>query len=97
MKIIPINDEVLIIPIKKNKTTGGILLPPTADDDSTMVGNVVSTGNGILLNDGRYAPLPVRAKDVVIYDRRTATVIAEDDNIFHFVKSGNIYGKLVKD
>ena len=48
------------------KTTGGIIIPETAESRDTKIGTVVSVGEGIYTNDGVKIPMQVKVGDKVM-------------------------------
>lgn len=96
MEIEPINEEILIAPKERNEqTSGGLFLPQTSETPRAAVGEVLATGDGVLLQDGRWVSPPVRPGDVVIYDSAAITAIKdENDRELHFVRINNLYGKV---
>jgi chaperonin GroES len=63
----PLADRVLIQAEKEiTKTTGGIIIPETAETRDTKIGMVVSVGDGIYTNDGVKIPMTVQVGDKVM-------------------------------
>ena len=63
----PLGDRVVVRREESEETTsGGILLPDSAKDKPAR-GEVVSVGNGKLLDDGTRGALQVQAGDQVIF------------------------------
>lgn len=82
MNIKPLHDKVIIEPIEvENKTSGGIVLPSSAQKKSTR-GKVLATGIGTMLSNGDIKPLNVKAGDTVIfsegYSVKTETIDNKD-------------------
>ncbi len=89
VKLQPLGDRVVVEREEAEaKTAGGIVLPDSAKDKPTR-GVVVSVGDGRLLDDGRRAPLQVKAGDRVLFTKwggdaikvgdRELTLLREDD------------------
>ncbi len=67
LKLQPLGDRVVIERDEaETKTAGGIVLPDTAKDKPTR-GTVVSVGDGRLMNNGKRAPLQIKAGDKVLF------------------------------
>ena len=81
MVLKPINDKILIKPVKteKNKTASGIFIPDTAND-KPQIATVIAVGNGRLLENGEYSPLIVKDGDKIIYSKFAGTEIQLEDN-----------------
>lgn len=75
MNVRPLDDRVLIKPLEaETKTAGGIVLPDTAKEKSQR-GRVVCVGSGKLLDDGKRAPVALKAGDVVLFGKYAGTEI----------------------
>ncbi|HTF56007.1 MAG TPA: co-chaperone GroES [Planctomycetota bacterium] len=69
MKLRPLADNVVVIPLEAaDKTAGGIILPDTAKEKPTK-GEVVAIGSGRVLGNGRVVPLAVKVGDRVLYGK----------------------------
>jgi co-chaperonin GroES (HSP10) len=63
----PLADRVLIeSEVVQEKTSGGIIIPETAEQRDTKIGIVVSVGEGIYTNDGVKIPMSVKPGDKVM-------------------------------
>ena len=69
MKLIPVNDKIIVKPLTKEEevTEGGILLPDTVDSGKLMEGEVVSVGKGMYSANGTLIPVVVKEGDRVLY------------------------------
>ncbi len=71
----PLDDRVLVQPCEAEETTsGGIILPDTAQEKPQR-GQIVSTGPGKLLDDGKRGDMNVEVGDEVIYGKYSGTEI----------------------
>lgn len=67
IKLQPLGDRIVLRREESESTTaGGIVLPSAAQQQSSR-GEVVSVGNGRLLEDGSRAPLQVKPGDRVLF------------------------------
>jgi chaperonin GroES len=67
MKVVPLNDKVLVKRLEaEEKTAGGILLPDTAREKPRQ-GKVLSVGEGKRLENGTRAPFQVKVDDRVLF------------------------------
>jgi chaperonin GroES len=67
MKVVPLNDKIVVKRLEADeKTAGGILLPDTAKEKPRQ-GKVVSLGEGKRLDNGKRAPFQVREGDRVLF------------------------------
>jgi chaperonin GroES len=67
LKLEPLGDRVVLERDEsEEQTSGGILLPNSAQDKPAR-GRIVNIGNGRLLDDGTRAPFQVKVGDQVIF------------------------------
>ena len=67
MKVVPLNDKIVIKRLEaEEKTAGGIVLPDTAKEKPKQ-GKVVSLGDGKLLENGKRASFQVKEGDRVLF------------------------------
>jgi chaperonin GroES len=75
MAIKPLEDRVLVKPIEaESKTASGIYLPETAKEKPVR-GEVVATGPGKRLDNGKRAEMSVRRGDTVVYGKYAGTEV----------------------
>ena len=78
MKLEPIGDKVIIKRLDPEvKTTGGILLPDSAQERPRQ-GRVLSVGDGRLLKNGTRVPHQVREGDRVLFGAYAGTEVVVD-------------------
>ena len=67
MKVVPLNDKIVVKRLEaEDKTAGGILLPDTAKEKPRQ-GKVVALGDGKLLDSGKRAAFQVKEGDRVLF------------------------------
>jgi chaperonin GroES len=67
MRIRPLNDRVVVMPLEElAKSAGGIVIPDTAAQKPVR-GEVVAVGRGKRLKDGSLRALDVKTGDKVLY------------------------------
>ena len=67
MKVVPLNDKIVVKRLEaEEKTAGGIVLPDTAKEKPKQ-GRVLSLGDGKLLEDGKRASFQVKEGDRVLF------------------------------
>ena len=70
MKIKPLNDNVIIKPIREDEMTkSGIVLPDTVDKEKPERGEVIAVGEGKLLESGQRSPMSVKVGDKVMFKK----------------------------
>lgn len=78
MKIVPLNDKIVVERLEADeKTAGGIILPDTAKEKPKQ-GKVISLGDGKLLDDGKRAAFQVRAGDRVLFSSYAGNEVTVD-------------------
>ena len=94
MKFRPLHDRVLIRRVDPEaKTTGGIIIPDTAQE-KPMQGKVVAVGKGKRLEDGRLQPLGVKVGDKVIYGKWSGTEVKLNGKDHVILKEEDLFGIL---
>ena len=90
----PLADRVLIKKDKREeKTPGGIIIPETADDKrAALMGTVVATGPGRLLDNGQRLEPRVKTGDKVLYGKYAGTSLMIDGEQLVVVREGDIFG-----
>jgi chaperonin GroES len=67
MKLVPLNDKIVVKRLEaEEKTAGGIVLPDTAKEKPKQ-GKVLALGEGKMLDTGKRAPFQVQDGDRVLF------------------------------
>jgi len=67
MKVVPLNDKIVVKRLEaEDKTAGGIVLPDAAKEKPKQ-GKVLSLGDGKLLDNGKRAAFQVKEGDRVLF------------------------------
>lgn len=91
MKIKPLNDQVLVEPIKEeNVTKGGIVIPESVDKERPTKGKVISVGPGKLTENGERLPMSVKEGDVILFRKYAPDEIKIDEKEYYFIKESDI-------
>ena len=86
----PLGDRVVIEPSEgEDVTTGGILLPETAQEKPQR-GLVVAVGTGRRDEKGKFIPMDVKVDDKVLYAKYGGTEIKVNDKKVLIVKETDI-------
>ena len=92
MQIKPLHDRVLVEPLDaEEKTAGGIIIPDTAKE-KPMEGKIVAVGKGSRNDEGKVAPLDVKAGDRILYGKWSGTEVKVDGDDFLIMKESDIMG-----
>ena len=96
MKLIPMEDRVVVKPQEaEEKTAGGIVLPDSAKEKPLM-GKVVSVGPGKMLDSGNRGTMSVKKNDVVLYGKYGGTDVEVDGVEYKILRESEILGVIEK-
>ena len=96
MKLKPLEDRVVVKPQEaETKTAGGIVLPESAKEKPLM-GKVVSTGPGKLLDSGQRGQMSVKKNDVVLYGKYGGSEVEVDGTEYKILRESEILGVVEK-
>jgi len=71
----PIEDKVIIEPIKKElKSNGGIIIPDIGKEEA-LSGTIIAIGPGRTLENGTAKPPTVNVGDIVVYPKFGASIL----------------------
>ena len=92
MNIRPLHDRVLVRRLEQDQTTaGGIIIPDTAQE-KPQEGEVVAAGPGARSEDGKLAPLDVKAGDRILFGKWSGTEVKVDGEELLIMKESDIMG-----
>jgi chaperonin GroES len=95
MKIKPLNDYVLVEPIKQEEVTkGGIIIPDTAREDRAIKGKIIAVGPGKINDKGERIQLSVKEGQTVIFKKYAPDEIKIDDKEYYFIREDDIMAVL---
>jgi len=78
MKVVPLNDKIVVKRLEaEDKTTGGILLPDSAKEKPKQ-GKVLSLGEGKRLENGKRASFQVKEGDTVLFTSYAGSEVTVD-------------------
>ena len=82
MKVVPLNDKLVVKRLEaEDKTAGGLLLPDSAKEKPKQ-GKVLSLGDGKLLDNGKRAAFQVKEGDRVLFTSYAGNeVIVDGDEL----------------
>jgi len=70
MKLVPLEDRIIVEPMtEEEKTKGGVYLPDTADREKPEQGKVISVGPGKMLESGKRSPMDVKVGDKIVFSK----------------------------
>ncbi len=68
MKIQPLNDKVLVEPLKVEEKVGGLFIPEKAKESSQR-GKIISIGRGKLNEKGEIIPSNLKIGDIILFPK----------------------------
>jgi len=92
MKFRPLHDRVVIRRVNaEEKTTGGIIIPDTAQE-KPMEGKVVAVGPGTRNEQGQLVPLDVKEGDQILFGKWSGTEVKLDAEELLIMNESDIMG-----
>ncbi len=96
MNIRPLHDRVVVKRLEQGETVrGGIIIPDTAKE-KPQEAEVVAVGPGKINDDGKRAPMDVKAGDVVLIGKYSGSEIKIDDEEYTIVREDEILAVIEK-
>ncbi|MCI0499458.1 MAG: co-chaperone GroES [Planctomycetales bacterium] len=96
MKLIPLEDRVVVKPQEaETKTAGGIVLPDSAKEKPLM-GKVVAAGPGKMLDSGSRGTMSVKKNDVVLYGKYSGSDVEVEGTEYKILRESEILGIVEK-
>jgi chaperonin GroES len=92
MKLIPLDDRVVIKQSEaEEKTSGGIILPDTAKE-KPQIGKIIAVGPGKILDTGKRNKMSVKKNDKVIYGKYMGSEVEIDGEKYVILREDDILG-----
>jgi len=92
MNLKPLDDRIVIKQSDaEEKSTGGILLPDSAQE-KPQIGKIVATGPGKVLDDGKRAQMSVKKKDEVLYAKYSGSDVEVDGEKYVILRESDVLG-----
>ena len=93
MKIKPLFDRVVILPLENESTSKGGLLLPMAAQESSQIAKVVAVGSGENF-DGKNIGMQVKEGDKVLYGKFSGTEVVVDEIKYVVIRQTDILAVL---
>ena len=85
-------DRILVKRIEEeDKSKGGIIIPDSAKE-KPQEGEVVAVGKGKLLDDGKIAPLELKAGDKILFGKYAGTEVKMEGEEHLIMREDDILG-----
>ena len=92
MKIRPLHDRVVVRRLEEEKVSaGGIVIPDSATEKPSQ-GEVLSVGNGKILDNGDVKALDVKVGDKVLFGKYSGTEVKIDGEELLVMREDDIMG-----
>jgi chaperonin GroES len=92
MQIRPLHDRVIVKRLEEERTSpGGIVIPDSATEKPVR-GQVLSVGNGKILDNGEVRPLDVKVDDMVLFGKYSGTEVKIDGEELLVMREEDIMG-----
>ncbi len=92
MKIRPLQDRILVQPIREKEVRkGGIIIPDSAKE-KPIEGRVTAVGAGKVGEDGKRVALDVKVGDKVLYSKYGGTEIKIEGDDYLLMREDDILG-----
>ncbi len=90
MKMIPLYDKLIVIPIQQaEKTKSGLFIPDSGKEKPNQ-GRVLHVGNGKMDEKGNFAPMQVKPDDIVLYSKFSGSEVTLDGELLLIMEEADI-------
>lgn len=90
MRLHPLNDRIIVKrDPRQEKTSGGIIIPATADQKVTQ-GIVIAVGKGRVLGNGRLVEPEVRVGERVIFNQHSGTDVTVEGEKLLVIRADDV-------
>lgn len=88
----PLHDRILVRRMAEDdKTAGGLYIPDTAKE-KPQKGEIIATGKGRIMEDGKVLPLEVKIGDKVLFSKYAGTELKLDGAEYLMMREEDILG-----
>ena len=96
MNVKPLHDRILVKRVEEKEVVqGGIIIPDTAKE-KPMEGEVVATGPGKMLEDGKRAKMDIKKGDRILFGKYSGTDIKVEDAEFVIMREDDVLAVIGK-
>ncbi len=94
MDLRPLHDRVLVRRVQEGESKVGSIIIPDSAKEKPQEGEVISVGNGKLLENGERAPLDVKAGDRILFGKYSGSDIKVGGEEYKVMREDEILGIL---
>ena len=95
IKLRPLDDRVVILPLDAEEVTAGGIVLPDAAQEKPQRGKVVAVGVGKLLDSGARGELSVAVGDEVIFGKYGGSEVEVNGEEYKILRESDILAKVV--
>lgn len=92
MKIRPLHDRVVVRRMEEERTSAGGIVIPDSATEKPIQGEVLTVGNGKILDTGETRPLDVKVGDRVLFGKYSGTEVKLDGEELLVMREEDIMG-----
>ena len=93
-KLTPLHDRIVVRRVEEAETTAGGIIIPDSAKDKPQEGEVISVGKGKSNDEGKVAPLAVKAGDRILFGKYAGTEITIDGEQLLIMREEEVLGIL---
>ena len=91
INVLPLYDRVLIKRVEnERKTSGGIVIPESANTEKPIRGEVIAVGDGKVLENGNIRQLKVKIGDKVLFGKYSGTEVKIDEQEYVIMREDDL-------
>lgn len=92
----PLGDRLIVQRLEQEETLkGGIILPDTAKKKQEMA-RVVAVGKGLLTEEGKTLPMPVKEGDTILMDKYSGQEVTIDGDEYLVLRANDVIATVEK-
>ena len=90
MKLRPLNDKIIVKPLKAEEVTKSGLIIPDSAKEKPQQGKVIAAGSGKSKDDGKRVPLDVKAGDLILFGKYSGQEIKLDGDEYLIMREDEV-------
>jgi len=92
MNIRPLHDRVIVKRLEEEKTSAGGIVIPDSATEKPIQGEVISVGNGKIMDNGEIRTLDVKKGDKILFGKYSGTEIKIEGEEYLVLREDDIMG-----
>lgn len=97
MELRPLHDRVVVRRLEEEEQRQGSIIIPDSAKEKPQQGEVISVGNGRLLETGERVPLDVKPGDRILFGKYAGSDVKIDGQEYLILREDEILGVVEKD